>query len=468
MKTILTALLLFPLAALHAADAAMDSRPNILWILVDDISKDLGCFGRKEVHTPNLDQLAAEGARYMNAFTPASVCSPTRSSVMTGLYPNQVFSQNMRIYAPLVKHALPEGVDYFTKYLRDAGYAIGMPSDYQKEDFGFEKPQRKAWDIRDWDELIHKEPFFCEYQFKAPHRPFLPCKEHPVDRSKIQLMPFEADLPEVREELGQYLEYINLLDVQVGKLIHDLKVAGLYDRTIIVFMGDNGGAVFRGKCFLYDRGVETPLIVRVPEIFKPDFKPGAVINELVATGIDLAPTFIHWAGGKTPDYMKGRIFFGPDKQKEPDYIFTMRDRHDFEIDRIRSARSKDFKYIRNYFPEKTSDEIGMNNVVAAKAMREMFKEGKLPPEQAAFFQKREKEELYDLKNDPFELKNLASDPKYNETLKKMSAAVDHWIIATNDEGRLLEDPKLVEEIRKTLLRTKRNRGDKPKKNSDDE
>jgi N-sulfoglucosamine sulfohydrolase len=127
---LLAALLLAQLAALHAADAAKNTRPNILWILVDDIGLDSGCCGRKEVHTPNLDRLEAEGARSTRAFTPASVCSPCRSSFITGLYPNQVFSHNMRIYAPLVKHALPNGVKCFTKYIRDAGYAVGMPSKY--------------------------------------------------------------------------------------------------------------------------------------------------------------------------------------------------------------------------------------------------------------------------------------------------------------------------------------------------
>ncbi len=465
--TLLTALLLTPLAALHAADAATKTRPNILWILVDDIGLDLGCYGRKEVHTPNLDRLASEGARYTRAFTPASVCSPCRSSFITGLYPNQVFSHNMRIYAPLVKHALPNGVECFTKYIRDAGYAVGMPSKYQKTDWGFETPKAPAFDIKNWDELIKKEPFFCEYQFAAPHRPFLPCKEHPVDRSKVQLAPFEADLPEVREELGAYLEYVNLLDMQVGKLIDQLKSAGLYEKTIIVFTGDNGPAIHRGKCFLYDRGIAAPLIVRVPAAFKPDFKPGAVIDELVATGIDLAPTFVHWAGGKTPDYMKGRFFFGPDKQQAPEYIFGLRDRHDAEIDRIRSVRSKDFKYLRNYSPENTYDEIGMNNVLATRAMREAFKQGKLPPEQAAYFQKKAEEELYDLKTDPFELKNLVADPALSGTLQKMRAALDQWIIETNDEGRLQEDPKLVEESRKTLLKTREDRGDKPKKKSEE-
>ena len=233
MKTVrplLAALLLAPLAALHAADAATNTRPNILWILVDDIGLDLGCYGRKEVHTPNLDRLASEGARYTRAFTPASVCSPCRSSFITGLYPNQVFSHNMRIYAPLVKHALPNGVECFTKYIRDAGYAVGMPSEYQKLDWGFETPKAPAFDIKNWDDLITKLPFFCEYQFAAPHRPFLPCKEHPVDRSIVQLAPFEADLPEVREELGAYLEYVNLLDMQVGKLIDQLKKAAFMSR----------------------------------------------------------------------------------------------------------------------------------------------------------------------------------------------------------------------------------------------
>ena len=290
------------------------------------------------------------------------------------------------------------------------------------------------------------------------------CKEYPVKAEEIELHPYTADIPEAREELRQYLEYLNYLDVQVGELLEDLNNKGLYERTIIVFCGDNGPPIIRGKGFLYDRGIAMPLIVRVPKKFKPKFKPGEVIEELVSA-MDFAPTFIHSAGGKIPDYMQGRIFFGKNKQPEPDYLFALRDRHNTGIDRSRSVRSRQYKYIRNFMPENVYWDMSLNNIEAAKAMEKLFEKGELPPYQAAFFKEKPKEELYDIVNDPYEMNNLADNPMYKETLNEMQAALDKWIIDTNDEGRLQEDPKDVEEMGRlweefVKKRNERNRKEK--------
>jgi uncharacterized sulfatase len=316
----------FTVAFCATANSSSVTKPNILWIVTEDIGCDMACYGTKGVYTPHMDRLAAEGALYTRAYTTASVCSPSRSSFMTGLYPHQVFSKNMRIREPLKKKPLPEGVDIFTRYLRDAGYAIGFPG-HQKTDWGFVDPKTNPYDIKDWDQLTRQQPFFCQYQFYDTHRvnkkiegrffPFLPCPEHPVDRNAIELHPYTPDTPEAREELGAYLENINLLDMKIGSLIDDLKAKGLYEKTIIVVMGDNGPPVFRGKGFLHERGILMPLIVRVPKGFDAGFEPGARIDELVSA-LDMAPTFINWAGGKIPDYMEGRIFFGPNKNPEPE------------------------------------------------------------------------------------------------------------------------------------------------------
>jgi len=316
---------------------------------------------------------------------------------------------------------------------------------HPKTDWGFELPEEAVYGSRDWEELTKKEPFFCQYQFYATHRPFMPCKEHPVKAEDIELHPYTADIPEAREELRQYLEHLNLLDMQVGELLEDLKNKGLYEHTIIVFSGDNGPPVIRGKGFLYDRGIAMPLIVRVPKKFIPKFKPGTVIEELVSA-MDFAPTFIDYAGGEIPDYMQGRIFLGKNKEAEPDYLFALRDRHGVMIDRSRSVRSRQFKYIRNYMPEKAYWDMSLNNIEAAKAMEKLFEKGELPPHQAAFFKEKPGEELYDILNDPFEINNLAESPAHSGTLDEMRSALDQWIIDTRDEGRLQEDPEDVEEM----------------------
>lgn len=448
----------------HSLLGVAPAKPNILWIVTEDIGCDMACYGTKGVHTPNMDQLAAEGTLYTRAYTSASICSPSRSSFMTGLYPHQVHSKNMRIRPPLKKKPLPDGVDIFTKYLRDAGYAIGFPG-HGKKDWGFIEPTSPPYDIGNWDSLTQKQPFFCQYQFYDTHRvnkkidgtffPFLPCPEHPVDRANVELHPYTPDTPEAREELGAYLENVNLLDMKIGALLADLKAKGLYETTIIVVMGDNGPPIFRGKGFLYERGIRMPLIVRIPERFRPGVKPGTITDELVSA-LDMAPTFIDLAGGTIPDYMEGRIFFGPNQQPEPEYLFAMRDRHGMNVDRCRSVASKTDKYIRNYVRGMTCFENSLGNVAGSRAGLKLFEQGKLSAAQAAYYTDKPEEELYDLTTDPFELNNLAQDPAREETLTKFRKALTGWIDETEDDGAF-EDPDALKEMDRLFERQKQRR-----------
>jgi N-sulfoglucosamine sulfohydrolase len=429
-------------------------KPNILWIMTEDIGCDMACYGTKGVHTPYMDQLAKEGSLYTRAYTTASICSPSRSSFMTGLYPHQVFSKNMRIRPPLEKKPLPEGVNIFTKYLRDAGYFIGFPG-HGKKDWGFKDPKTKPYDSTDWEQIASNQPFFCQYQFYDTHRvnlkrkdgkiyPFLACPDHPVDRKSIELHPYTPESPKAVEELGAYLENINLLDQKVGILIDDLKTKGLYENTIIVLMGDNGPPIFRGKGFLYERGILMPLIVRVPEKYKPGFKPGTLTDELVSA-MDIAPTFINLAGGKIPEYMEGRIFCGPDKQPAPKQLFAMRDRHDENVDRCRSVTTQNFKYMRNYVRGMTCYENSLGNVAASSAGNRLFLAGKLPDHQTSYYLPKPEEELYDLQKDPFEMNNLAKNPSHQKRLENFRSILDQWMKDTGDDGRF-EDPALITEM----------------------
>ena len=445
--------------------ASTVEKPNILWIVAEDIGCDMGCYGTAGVHTPNLDQLAAEGILYTRAYTTASVCSPSRSSFMTGLYPHQVFSKNMRIRPPLEKKPLPNGVDIFTTYLRASGYFIGFPG-HGKKDWGFQNPATNPYDSTDWEEVSANQPFFCQYQFYDTHRvnqkredgkvyPFLACPDHPVDRRAIKLHPYTPETPEAREELAAYLENVNLLDQKIGSLIADLKSKGIYENTIIVVMGDNGPPVFRGKGFLYERGILMPLIVRIPRQFNPDFMPGAQRSELVSA-LDIAPTFIKYAGGSIPGYMEGRVFLGPDKQPPPEYLFAMRDRIDMRVDRCRSVVSKEFKYIRNYVRGITSFESGHGNVAASRHGETLFQAGRLSAAQAAFYLEKPEEELYDLRADPFELTNLAHDPAHRKTLMSSRHTLSQWIARTGDDGTF-EDPKVLAEMDRRFNRQKKVR-----------
>lgn len=418
-------------------------KPNILWIVAEDLGCDLACYGVKGSYTPNLDRLAKEGVLYTHAYTTAAICAPSRSSFMTGVYPHQVNSKYMRPGPPFVKKTLPEGVDVFTKYIRDAGYTIGLCG-RPKRDWGFENPRLKPYDATDWEVVSAKQPFFCQYQYYETHPPFHPCPEHPVDTTKIELPPYTPDTPAARKEFGLYLEYLTVLDTKVGDLIRDLKIKGLYENTIVVFTGDNGPALFRGKCFVHERGIQMPLIVRIPEKYDLGIKPGTVNEELVSS-LDLAPTFINFAGGNVPSYFEGRILFGPNKREEPEFLYALWDNLDIVTDRVRSVFSKKLKYIRNFTPGISYYEQGHRNVEAVRAAKELYDQGKLPKQYAYYFQPKPAEELYDLEKDPFELTNLANEVSRKTDLDRMRSALDGWIRRTNDSDKP-EDPEMIKEM----------------------
>jgi uncharacterized sulfatase len=304
--------------------------------------------------------------------------------------------------------------------------------------------------------LKSKQPFICQYQFYETHRPFHACKKHPVDRKSIELPGDTPDCDESREEWALYLESINILDQKVGGVLAKLKRDGLEKNTIVIFSGDNGPHLYRGKRFLYDMGIAMPLIVRSPA----HFKPGTVVDELV-TALDLAPTFISLAGAEVPAHMQGRIFFGPMKQPEPAHIFAVRDRCDGDVDRIRCIRSQRYKYIRNFNAELPYVESGFRNVDVVRLLIKLHEAGELPPLNAGYFQPKPAEEFYDLDADPWELNNLISSPDHQQTVAEMRAELDKWIVQTDDRGRNPESEEDLARYRDYMKekreRRKRNR-----------
>ena len=441
-------LILFAARQAHSADDTPKSRPNIVWLSCEDISPHLGCYGDSHAITPHLDQLASEGVRYANAFTTAGVCAPCRSGIITGMYQSSLGTHHMRCNAKL-----PEHIRAFPTYLREAGYYCTNNS---KTDYQF-KPGQNPWDKNgkvDWSGREDGQPFFAVFNFTGCHESGIanPSKYKSVTSKltddqrqapdALELPPYYPDTPVTREDWKRNYELITAMDAWAGELIQKLKDEGLYENTIIVFWSDHGVGLPRAKRWLYDSGTHVPLIVRVPAQYRVDGqgRPGTVDDQLISS-IDFGPTVLNLAGLTVPEHMQGRAFLGSDLTDQRDHVYGARDRMDERYDIIRSVRDKRYRYIRNYEPWKTYYQY-MNTPEKGETMKEIRRvadEGKATPDVALFLvDEKPAEELYDLENDPHELRNLAGDPKYGDRLQRMRQVHLEWVADSRDLGLIPE------------------------------
>ena len=430
--------------------------PNFLWISTEDINPDLGCYGDKYAVTPNVDRLAAQGVRYNNVFSHSGVCAPTRSGIITGMYPTTLGTHHMRCQG-----VPPDYVKCFPEYLRAAGYYC---TNNAKTDYQFDPP------LTAWDECSNKahwrnrpkgRPFFAVFNILTTHEGQIrdrsqamskrldslgPEERH--DPAKAQLPPYYPDTPKVRQDWAQYYDLITLMDKQVQGLLDQLEADGLAEDTIVWFWGDNGRGLPRAKRWLYDSGTRIPLIVRVPEKWRklampndPDAVKLATVNDDLIAFIDFAPTMLSLAGIEIPKHIQGRAFLGGRKAAPREYVFGARDRMDEAYDLIRYVRDKRFKYIRNYMGHlsRGQDINYMNQMPAMQEMRRLDAEGKLQGPQKQYFEPTKPvEELYDIVADPHEVNNLAGDPKHKDVMERMRQVHNEWYRDTMDIGLVPE------------------------------
>ncbi|MCW5981355.1 MAG: sulfatase [Bryobacteraceae bacterium] len=423
-------------------------RPNILWIVAEDLSPDLGCYGNGLVRTPNLDRLASEGVRFTRAFVTAPVCSASRSAIVTGMYQTTVGGHNHRSHRD-DNYRLPAGVRPFTHFLREAGYhtsnleRVAGLGGTGKTDFNFQV--ENVFEGKDWRERKPGQPFYAQINFEETHRAFKRFPAHPVDPAKVELPPCYPDHPAIRLDWATYLDDAQHLDVNVGKTLKRLDEDGLADDTVVIFFGDHGQAMPRGKQFLYDAGIHVPLLVRIPKTYAPaGYAPGTVNADLVSA-IDITATTLRLAGVQPPPYMEGRPFFGPGVRKR-DYIVAARDRCDETVDRIRCVRDRRYKYIRNFYPDRPYAQPNVYKDVQyppLRVMRDLKTKGKLTGPAAAFLAAtRPAEELYDLEADPREIDNLAEKPAGREPIARLRGILDAWIKETGDQGAIPEKGRM--------------------------
>lgn len=424
-----------------------NTKPNILFVLSEDMSLDLECYGMAAVKTPVLNKLAATGIQYMNAYGNNSICSPSRSNMITGVHQNITNTHHHRSNrnVPLMAPYKP-----ITSLLRDAGYTCIIGNKIArgsggKIDVNFKHNAIGKWDGKNEFGLFDKrgdftkedQPFFSQVTLAVTHRgdwwnEIRKISTHKVNPDDVVLPPHYADTPGIREDWAKYLDQIEYMDNEVGLLLADLDKKGMRENTIIIFIGDNGRSNIRGKGYVYEPGLHLPLIVNWPA----GITGGKKDKRLVAS-VDVAATILEAAGIELPSYMTARSLIEKDK-KPRKYIYSARDYWDEVLEQSRAITTHKYRYIKNNITDKSHDAHQAYlefHRPAVHIMRALKKENKLTPLQAKFFaDKKEPEELFDLVKDPFETNNLINNPKYKRVAKKMRAYYKDWNTKNHDFG----------------------------------
>ena len=468
-KVILGFVLFLQLMAAGPA-AAQPERPNIVLIMVEDLSPRIGAYGDEVARTPIIDQLAREGIRYTNVYTTAGVCSPSRAALITGMHQQTIGAQHMRTsFFSMIEDGgfayqavPPPHVKAFPEYLRASGY---VTINNHKMDYQFGEPS-SIWDASGTEAGLQDRdptrPFFLMLSDNTSHESGLfvdglvpraqstspeslkasivrraaetaaqlAKMNRRTDPADVRVPPYLPDTPLVRREIAQHYDNIARMDDNVGRVMADLEREGLLDNTIVIWTTDHGDGIARGKRTLYDSGLKVPMIVRFPDLRHA----GQVRDELVSF-VDLAPTIMALAGAPRPDHLQGQPFLGEAGVAKRSYVFAARDRLDEFPDRSRAVRDSRYKYIRNAMIGRPLFQPldYRENLLAMQEMRRLLSSGALPPHIAAYFQTpRPQVELFDTESDPHEIRNLAGDPAYGDVQARLGAALDAFLARYRD------------------------------------
>jgi arylsulfatase A-like enzyme len=429
---------------LQSCDFKSDEKPNILWIVTEDNSihyMDLYKSGGAEM--PTISQLANQGVVFNNAFSNAPVCSVARSTIITGVYAPRIGTQYHRKMS-MVK--LPEHIKPLPTYLNQAGY---YTSNNAKEDYNFIK-ENKVWDESSkkasYKNRKEGQPFFHVQNFHNTHEGQLHFNSKQLtsaletnELDSIMPFPFHPDTPTFRYTQSLYYNHHKDVDKEMGKFLKDLKDEGLMDNTIIFYYGDHGGVLPRSKGYLYETGLNVPMVVYVPEKWKHlnPFKIGSRTSTFVDF-VDLVPTVLSLAGVNIPKGLDGTPFLGKNIDKteieKQNTTFGYADRFDEKYDMVRSVRKGKYKYIRNYQPFNVDGIYNFYRykMLAYKEWYKLFQEGKLNDVQSQFFKPRLPEALYDIENDPYETQNLASSVEHQNKLLDLRSILNNHVMNQPD------------------------------------
>ncbi|MBD1388637.1 sulfatase [Neiella sp. HB171785] len=456
----------------------LDAKPNILWLVVEDMSPILAAYGDNTIATPNISQLASQGVTYTNVYSTSGVCAPSRAALAMGMYPSSFGANHMRTTSNTEQTGLPKyeavppaSAKMLSQYMREQGY---YTTNNLKTDYQFKAP-KAAWHengpYAHWRHRPAGQPFFAVVNFttthesglfepygfrkiesrhyfsddaeriaKLPQHHSIKTKEsetavHLAKDSEFDIPPYLPDTPLVRRDMWKMYNNLAETDRQIGAVLQQLKGDGLYDSTIIVFYADHGGPLPRQKRLIYDSGLKVPMIIRYPQAQLA----GSRDDQLISF-VDFAPTTMALAGLAVPEHMQGINFLSA--QASPrEYIHAAADRFDEVTDVIRAVKDQRFKYIRNYRPEQ-GYYLPLAYRERIPTMQELLRlkaQGKLTPAQAQWFrQQKPVEELFNTATDRHELNNLADHPDYQDKLAELRGELNRWLNAINDQPELPE------------------------------
>ncbi|WP_346237714.1 sulfatase [Niabella insulamsoli] len=446
------------------------AKPNILWIIAEDLSPFMGCYGDSinEGHTPVIDRLASEGVLFKRAYATAPVCSPSRSALITGImqtttgthehrssrtYDGEIVPEALRIHLPQAVKTIPELMrqagyftfndgkdDYNFHYDRNSLYTVGSKKNYVAGMNGWQGnwPETLSLTTREWNKRKSKDqPWFGQIQVMGGKGHGESVREgEKLKKDALKPPPYFPDIPSQRAAWTDHYNANRGTDADIEVILKELEKDGELENTIIFFFSDHGSnASLRHKQLCYEGGMLVPLIINGRH---PAIQNGSVREDLVSL-LDVSATTLALAGVSLPAYLDGQNLLDKNTA-ERKYIVGARDRCDYTIDRIRTVVSKNFRYIRNYFPERPRLQAGYrDNLPIVKDLKEARDKGRLTPYQEQhWFGPKEVEELYDLKKDPLQMNNLASIPRYQQLLEEHRKVLEDWIKKTDDKGQYPE------------------------------
>ncbi|MEG0012318.1 MAG: sulfatase [Muribaculaceae bacterium] len=454
MKSNLIILSILPLSCGIIKAANADDRPNILWLSYEDTSPQfIGCYGNSMAKTPVMDNLAKDGVRFSNAFSTATVSSPSRFCLITGCHTARYGTGNHRS-----NYEIPEFVHGFPKYLRDAGY---YTSNNVKTDYNHKKHREmakeswcecssSAW----WNKREPGQPFFAvfngidSHQSRTMTNPWEVYQRDVLDKldanrvtqidAPFEMPSFYRNSPAMRKHMSRVYNSISLTDQHFGEVLAHLEADGLKESTIIFCFSDHGEGIPRGKGSSLGLGYRVPFILWIPEKYKhltPWGKGGIVTDKLVSFE-DFSATVLALAGVKIPEYIEGKSFLKNDKK----YVFGACDAIDNNVELSRSVTDGRYMYTRvftSYQPFVRWISYFDHGDIQ-KQMRSDFTAGLLNNEQAEILSPRVVEYLYDLKEDKWEINNLAQQSKYKKEIERFRIVLKKHLIETKDANFIPE------------------------------